>query len=159
MWWTPSADPKALNEVWPFGLSLIWALHVVIHDLRRHQIQDAALWLPVAAIVLCLLSTGHGPFQQDWIASLLGALGGLLLASPAALAGHWGGGDAKLCAVIGALLGPLAGAAAAMVAALLMGLQSLVWIALRLRQQEVAAAPALLAGFLVVITASWVGRA
>lgn len=156
---TPSADPKALNEVWPYGLSLVWALYVVIHDLRRHQIQDAALWFASAAVALCFLSLGHGPFQQGLAATLIGALAGLLLASPAALMGYWGGGDVKLCAVIGALLGPVAGAGAAVVAALLLGLQSVALIALRRRQQKFAAAPALLSGFAAVIVASWVGNA
>ena len=137
----------------PLGLTLVaFALLLVAvwTDLRGRTIPDT---VSIALAALGLLATGLDWHDVDFVSLGLGVAIGFGLGALLFYAGAMGGGDAKLCAGLGAVCGWSRLLEVLFATALCGGILSL-W-AKRRDQQSLPYAPAIAGGYAVTIAIAW----
>ena len=122
-------------------LSLVLA---TIFDFWKRQIPD---WIPIALLVWAIGTTAFGMSSQGWTSLALGLALGFSIGAFLFWLGGFGGGDAKLLAVLGATLGPRGFVAFLFCAAVAGGLMAV--IALARGRRDLAYVPAMALGFFV----------
>ena len=121
---------------------LLLTLAAVI-DLVTREIPD---WIPVAVVMMVLVSAVSDIADLRWWMIVSGTALGLGMGWLMFRWAHFGGGDAKLIAAVGAVLGPLGLPIAMIWMALAGGLLGL--IAMARGQREFAYGPAIALGYL-----------
>ncbi|MGC6486896.1 MAG: prepilin peptidase [Planctomycetota bacterium] len=130
--------------------ALALLLIAVAHDLRSRTIPDA---VSVALVALAAVATSCGWHDVSWSALLGGAASAFALGAALFYLGAMGGGDAKLCAGIGALCGWPKAFEVLFATALWGGVVSL--IAKRRGATAVPYAPAIAAGYVTTVAVRW----
>ena len=123
----------------------------VVYDLKSQIIPDA---LPVALVVLGLLSAWLHWHEVTFAQMGIGLALGFGIGAALFYLGAMGGGDAKLCAGLGAVCGSSRLLEVLFATALFGGFLS-AW-AKRRGMKSLPYAPAFAAGFLVTVTIAWI---
>jgi prepilin peptidase CpaA len=131
-----------------FLLPLLLLLFATVVDFRRHEVPD---WIPIALLVWALVSYLAGWQSRGWVDLLAGfGLGSAIGLALFAFVG-FGGGDAKLLAALGMVLGPIGFLRFLVYVAIAGGV--IAAVAMARGKREIAYAPAIAFGFLMVMIA------
>lgn len=130
--------------------ALALLLASVVCDLRDRTIPD---WISVALLALGVASTALGWHDLSWLQLAIGAAVAFGVGAALFYLGAMGGGDAKLCAGLGAICGWPRVLEALFATALCGGVLS--YFAQRRGMKSLPYAPAIAAGYAVTLAVAW----